>query len=562
MILTPLLGLADPAAGFERPLAAYSEASKRINEQRAAAEVDATPYWDAAKGEWAIQRKEGWFRLDPKTNTLVARDAFVTPPPRGRSRRAPGRGRQFSEVIAPDGKTKAIARDRNVILITEDGKERPITTDGSAGTRIKYGTASWVYGEELEQNEAMWFSPDGKLLAYYRFDESQVPDYFVLKSVGAVQNRSEAEAYPKAGAPNPQVSLRVTNLASGKTTSVDVKFGNPALAEYVYGIRWIDATTLLYSRMDRAQETMQVVRADAVTGAGRVLRQETAPGGWVESAPVSSFDANGDVLQPLPTGEALWITETSGYRNLVAFDLEGKRPARVLTQHPFDVAGIVRVDPARKEIWYEARSGRGPYLVQLHRVGFDGKGDVRLTDPAFAHRVRISDDGASFMDTATAWDVPPTLTLRDRQGKALFLIGKAAPYQGFAPIRRIKCLAADGKTTIAGWVKTPEGAGPWPAILDVYGGPGFGTNRERYEAPDARTGAGLAVAWVDARGSGGQGRAFRQAVVRKLGGPEIDDMAAFARALVSQGIAAPGRIGIAGTSYGGYASAMAILRFP
>jgi dipeptidyl-peptidase-4 len=56
-----------------------------------------------------------------------------------------------------------------------------LSTDGSEKDRIKYGTASWVYGEELGQTTAMWWSPDSRKLAFYRFDESGVPDYVRLR---------------------------------------------------------------------------------------------------------------------------------------------------------------------------------------------------------------------------------------------------------------------------------------------------------------------------------------------------------------------------------------------
>src|SRR5438552_18575863 len=67
----------------------------------------------------------------------------------------PGRGRQFASTTSPDGKLVARYRDRNVWLSAADGSgERAVTTDGGAASRIKYGTASWVYGEELDQKTA------------------------------------------------------------------------------------------------------------------------------------------------------------------------------------------------------------------------------------------------------------------------------------------------------------------------------------------------------------------------------------------------------------------------
>jgi len=102
---------------------------------------------------------------------------------RGRTGGGPARGRQFSSAASPDGKLKAFYRDRNLWLSDAKGEhETPITTDGNDKARIKYGTASWVYGEELFQRDAMWWSPDSKKIAYYRFDESQVPDFFLQLS--------------------------------------------------------------------------------------------------------------------------------------------------------------------------------------------------------------------------------------------------------------------------------------------------------------------------------------------------------------------------------------------
>ena len=103
--------------------------------------------------------------------------------PAGRGRGAieiPDRGRQFESTKSPDGRLKAFYKDRNVWISAADGSDaRAVTTDGSAAGRVKYGTASWVYGEELSQRTAMWWSPDSRKLAYYRFDERDVRDYYV-----------------------------------------------------------------------------------------------------------------------------------------------------------------------------------------------------------------------------------------------------------------------------------------------------------------------------------------------------------------------------------------------
>ena len=98
----------------------------------------------------------------------------------GRARQgAPERGRQSRLADSPDGRLRAQFNDKDRNLYWSS------VADGSRETRdhhrrqrrgrIKYGTASWVYGEELEQRTAMWWSPDSRKLAYYRFDETRVP---------------------------------------------------------------------------------------------------------------------------------------------------------------------------------------------------------------------------------------------------------------------------------------------------------------------------------------------------------------------------------------------------
>jgi dipeptidyl-peptidase-4 len=122
----------------------------------------------------------------------------------------------------------------------EDSK--PLTTEGSEKARIKCGVASWVYGEELEQKSAMWWSPDSKKLAYYQFDESKVKDFYLALDQTKLQTKLDTEAYPKVGTDNPVVDLVVYDIASKKSTRIDVRDGKPftndVVGHYVYNISW------------------------------------------------------------------------------------------------------------------------------------------------------------------------------------------------------------------------------------------------------------------------------------------------------------------------------------
>jgi dipeptidyl-peptidase-4 len=205
--------------------------------------------------------------------------------------KGPERGRQMDRVPSPDGKWLALYKDRNVYLAGPKGENpQQVTTSGSEKNRIKCGSASWVYGEELEQKTAMWWSPDSKKVAYYRFDESKVNDFYLALDQTKVQDRLDVEAYPKPGKDNPVVELVIYDVETGIKTFVDVRdgkpFSNEVVGHYVYRVDWSpDGKELLFQRTDRLQKVLEMVAADPKTGKVRVILREEWPASWVENLP-------------------------------------------------------------------------------------------------------------------------------------------------------------------------------------------------------------------------------------------------------------------------------------
>jgi len=187
-----------------------------------------TPTWaeDGKSFEYTRDGKRYRFDVASRRTSDVAAPAAAANGARRPG--GPARGRQFTEAWTADSSRKAIFKDRNIYIVNRDGSgERQLTTDGSESGRIKYGTASWVYGEELGQVTAMWWSPDGSRLAFYRFDERPVKDYFLQTDQTAVQGTVDIEAYPKAGTENPIVDLFIYDVAAGTPTRVDARDGTP-----------------------------------------------------------------------------------------------------------------------------------------------------------------------------------------------------------------------------------------------------------------------------------------------------------------------------------------------
>ena len=124
-------------------------------------------------------------------------------PQRFRRGNRPARGRQYASALSPDKKLKAFTKNRNMYISNPDGSNvQAITTKGNDENQIKFGIATWVYGEELGQNTAMWWSPNSKKVAFYRFEEKNAKKYYVLYNQTKLQDSLEIEAYPKVGAKN------------------------------------------------------------------------------------------------------------------------------------------------------------------------------------------------------------------------------------------------------------------------------------------------------------------------------------------------------------------------
>jgi dipeptidyl-peptidase 4 len=548
----------------------------------------AVTWRDPQSFEYARDGKR--YRYDLVTHSAAEVPAAGPQESTGRSGRGsgPARGRQVDSSPSPDGKLRAFYRDRNLWLSDGAGaNETPITTDGSEQARIKYGTASWVYGEELSQTTAMWWSPDSTRIAYYRFDEQKVPDYYLQMNQTKLQSAVDTEAYPKAGAPNPVVDLFVYDVATKKTTRIDVRSGKPfdntVVGHYVYHVMWSpDGRELLFNRTNRRQNVLEFAAADPSTGSTRVVLREEWPTGWIENNPPMHFLNDGRRF--------VWESFRNGWTNLYLYDLSGKLIRPLTTHTTFEVANVVKIDEPANVLFYVARDGDNFLKLQLHRVGLDGTGEKRLTDPAFHHTIGscvpgaggrgasaaggcgISGDNKYFVDVYQTHDRAPATRLVDAaDGRVIAELARSDLSKfdtlGLKKAEVFTYKAADGKTVLHGTIQFPSSFDPskkYPALVSVYGGPASASNttRETFVTPNALTEYGFLLLNLDSRAVPGQGKRVLDDIYLKLGQVEIDDMAEGVKSLWTRPYFDRSRVGIYGTSYGGYAALMSILRHP
>ncbi|HEY6220617.1 MAG TPA: prolyl oligopeptidase family serine peptidase, partial [Gemmatimonadaceae bacterium] len=387
----------------------------------------------------------------------------------------------------------------------------------------------------------------------------------------------DVEAYPKTGYPNPVVDVFVYDLANKQTTRIDVRDGKPftddVVGHYVYNVAWSpDGSELLFNRKNRRQKVLELTGCNPSTGACRTIIREEWPTGWIEN-----HDTDDD-LHWLDDGKRfLWTSHRNGFENYYLYDRSGKLLNAVTSNQADLVKGdegpdsFIRVDEKAGVLWYTARDGGNYMKVQLHRVGLDGKNDRRLTDTAFEHQTDVSPDGKYFIDIAQTHDQPPVATLRSADGSSVAELARVdaavAQKAGLRKVEMFTFLAGDGKTTLHGEISYPSDFDPakkYPALLSVYGGPNFNaaTPTEQFSIGSSTSEYGFLMLTLDTRATKGQGHRVLDDLYLKLGITEIDDLAAGVKSLWGRPYFAKDRVGIFGTSYGGYASLMSILRYP
>lgn len=539
--------------------------------------------WDVAAGQLWFRQGNSWKVMRIASGEVAdapeGAEPPPPPPPKPSDPPAPSRGRQRPVEPSPDGLWVAASVQGNVRISPvgagqEQGNDAvaiQVTTEGGNG--LRFGTASWVYGEELDQTTGMWWSPDSKRLAYYKFDDSQVPPFTMLGGLTELFTTTDVERYPKPGDRNPDAGLEVVEIANpARRITVDV--GPRDQWEYVYGPQWApDGSELLFFRTNRRQNVLDLCAANPATGAVRVVIREEQPN-WQQNRPEMRWLADGRRF--------IWSTERSGLKQYELHSLDAGTAPVPLTHGDRPADSIVAVDEGAGRLWYSACTGEHAIEPQLMSVALDGTGQTRHTQGDAHHaRFSVAPGGAHFVASDETLVRPPVMRLYRADGSVVATLpgGGAAPAaadgaaptqdpwvaRGLLPPEPVVLAAADGVTPLYGILWFPADFDPsrkYPLVVETYGGPGVRVVRWSFSRPQPDCELGFLVLSVDNRGTPGRGKVFEDATYLALGGPDVDDQAAAARQIAQRPYVDAARIGISGSSYGGYMSILALLRHP
>ena len=474
-------------------------------------------------------------------------------------------GKQRLADFSPDGSQVAFVRNNNIFIKNlETGEEHQITNDGKFNSIIN-GTCDWVYEEEFGFTKAFFWSPDGKKIAYYRFDESRVKEY-TLTNYGELYPELYTYKYPKAGEDNSIVEIFVYDLDKKKAVKMDV---GEETDQYIPRIKWTeDPNVLSIQRLNRLQNHLDIFLADASTGESRMMYSEDNK---------YYIDITDD-LTFLPGNELFLITsEKDGYNHIYLYNTDGSLNKQ-LTEGQWDVTKVYGYDAKKKQVLYQSAEG-SPLNRDIYVVNLKGK-RTKISTGEGTNDAVFSNNFRYYINTWSDAGTPPVITVNLAGGKQVRmlednhkLLEKMQKFnltkQSFFTISSPGFVLPDGtKIQLNAWAIFPpdfDKTKKYPVLLTIYGGPGSQTVTNsfgyfNYFWYEMLAQNGFIIISVDNRGTGARGEVFKKMTYLELGKYETLDYIEIAKYLGNLEYIDKNRVGIFGWSYGGFMASNALFQ--
>ncbi|MFN7937034.1 MAG: alpha/beta fold hydrolase [Bryobacteraceae bacterium] len=457
--------------------------------------------------------------------------------------------------LSPDGKKLAYRHNHDLYVLDLGSRALTrLTKDGSLS--LLNGELDWVYPEELQLGTAYWWSPDSQSIAYMQFDISREMVHPHVDMLG-LYAKLEPQRFPKAGTPNADVRLGVVAATGGATRWMDLGEMRDRLLARVH---WTpDSKGLVAFRLNRVQNELHVMTAEAVTGRSRVALEEKDPA-WI--------NVRDDFAILSGTEQAIFGSDRTGYRHLYLVGKNGKE-VKPVTQGEFEVTELVHVDEAGQRVFFMSTE-ESPLERHLYVTGRDGQ-RRKLTKEKGTHAVEMSPNAEYWVDTYSSISEPSRTVLRDASGNIAMTLRepslKAREEYDILPTELLNFKGKDGTLYYARLIKPKnfDPAGKYPAIVMIYGGPHAQTVKDSYAGlswDQVLAHRGFVIWQMDNRGSGARGHKWESVVNREFGKQELADQLEGVHYLKSLGFVDEKRIGMHGWSYGGYMTLIAMLHAP
>ncbi len=465
----------------------------------------------------------------------------------------------------------AYLKDNNLHVRTADGKETPVSQDGSR--EIVYGQS--VHRDEFGISKGTFWSPDGGMLAFYRMDQSMVTDYpqVDIPEIGFDHPETQSciataapDKYPMAGETSHKVTVGVFDVKTGKT--VYLKAGDPT-DRYFTNIAWSpDSKTVYMFELNRDQNDCRLVAYQAETGdkVGELYRETDDK--YVEPQHPIQFlpwDSNRFIMQ----------SRKDGYNHLYLCEQKDGATLNIrqLTDGKWEVMDVIGFYPKHKQIVIASNEcspiQRNIFLVDTET----GKRTLADANGEGWHNATLSKSGQYLYDNYSTPTVPRQIDIVNMEiGNRFHYFTAENPWKGYN-VPEYSCgtiKAADGETDLYWRMVKPIGFDPqkkYPTVVYVYGGPHAHNVDARWNYCSRgwetyMAGKGYLLFILDNRGSEHRGKAFEQATFRQLGQVEMQDQMKGVEYLKSLPYVDADRIGVHGWSFGGFMTISLMTNYP
>lgn len=451
--------------------------------------------------------------------------------------------------FSPDGRMIAFSYENNLYIKKLDyGTQLQITTDGKKDSIIN-GTPDWVYEEEFEQIRYFDWSPDSKLLAYIKFNDTMVSNF----SFQFFKNYSQPDLYtyryPEAGTSNPSVDIYVYDVFNRTTKKMDIGEDKDI---YIPQIQWSNNPNELTAvKLNRSQNQLDLLAINPRNGISSDLYTEHSKT-FVDYENLNCLQFNSD-------NSFVLLSEKDGFRHAYLFTSTGL-PDHQITKGNWDVTDFYGYDEKTKMAYFQAAK-ISPTKREVYSVDAKGKYN-ELSTKSGTNSASFSKDYKYAIAQFNNINTPNLYTIITNKGKVLTTLEsnndlkqKVAALN--LPQKEFFQFTTPQGITLNGFMIKPENmqsGKKYPLVMVQYSGPNSQMVLDRWSIgwEYDLANQGYVVACVDGRGTGARGTEFRNCTYLYLGKLETEDQISAAKYFAQQPYIDGKRMAIWGWSFGGY----------
>ena len=475
--------------------------------------------------------------------------------------------------ISPDGKQIAYVSSHNIYV--EDiatSTVKQLTKDGTA--KLINGTFDWAYEEEFGCRDGFRWSPDSKSIVFWQIDATNIRNFLMLNTTDSIYSFTVPVEYPKVGEDPSSCKIGVVNIATAKTTWMNVP--GSAVQNYIPRMEWTNnSNEIIIQQLNRKQQESKIMLLNAKTGTAKTIYSEEDKA-WIDIKSTWN-DGNPAGWEWLNGGkDFLWVSEKDGWRHIYKVSMDGKNET-LLTKGNYDMIAFEAIDEKNGYVYFMA-SPNNALQQYLYRSKLDGTGTAELVSSAAqngTHRYQMSPIASFAKHNFSSSSVMPSeewLKLPTNE------VIKAAAKRATPPVPTeasnvsfIQITTEDG-ITMDGWRVLPtdfDSTKKYPVVFYVYTEPGATTVSDNYGSAGFpfyngdMAGDGYIQISLDGRGTPSpKGAAWRKSIYKKVGILNIRDQAMAAKKILEWKYVDKDRIAVAGWSGGGSTTLNLMFQYP